>query len=53
LTGIPFGQVNELSLVGAGRVAHRPFSLCRFKRAFRSGGYEIAAWEESIIKPAA
>src|SRR5947199_3691591 len=43
LPGVPLGAVDEVSLLVTGRVAHRRFSLCRFKRDAFRGGYESAA----------
>jgi len=40
LTRIPLCAPDELSLLVARRVAHWPFSLCRFKRDVPEAGYE-------------
>jgi hypothetical protein len=50
LPGIPFGLLDELSLLVAGRVTHWPFSLCRFKREVLEAGYEFASSKIWIIK---
>lgn len=49
LPGILLGSFDELSLVLAWQVAHRPFSLCGIKRGPAEAGYEFGTSVLPII----